>query len=152
MLHQKAIRSSHFMEMQCSYLQGFMICLKTQYMSTIERWTMWPQNAIWLYINMVLISQKNSISTCVLHLSTAATLSHSWNITLCADLHASLHETWEYSHKNHMIKLHPQMYFSAMWKHLKGLLCLWMAGLIGMRSFKMPEYDAYFCLKATIST
>lgn len=99
------------------------------------------------------ISQKNTINTCVLHLPTGKPLPCLiCGMPLCADLHASLHETCKYNHKNHMLKLHPQMDFSAMWRHLKGLLCLSMAGMRGTCSFKMSEYDAYFCLKATICT
>lgn len=42
------------------------------------------------------------------------------------------------------------MEFSAMWKYLRDLFYLSMAGMGGMCNLKMPENDAYFCLKATI--
>jgi hypothetical protein len=54
------------------------------------------------------ISQKDRISTCVLHLPTGKPLPCLiCGMPLCEDLHASLHETCEHNHKNHMLKLHP---------------------------------------------
>jgi hypothetical protein len=51
------------------------------------------------------IFQKNRLSTCFLHVFTAKLLPYlTCGTPLCTDVQVSLCETWEYSHKNLMLK------------------------------------------------